>query len=312
MIGQFAQAIVAQQNNANGIGVHGVAPASGTGVVGDSNSGVGVQGNSDSGGAVKGLSNSARGVEGSSETAGGVVGWSTSSVGVAGNSTSGRGVQGVSATAGGVVGISTSSVGIAGISESADALVATTSAERAAVVHGNVVIVGALIANLKLFRIDHPLDPANKYLNHSVVESSDMMNIYSGNVITDGNGDATVVFPEYFSTLNRDFRYQLTVIGQFAQAIVASEIARNRFGIKTDKPNVRVSWQVTGIRQDAYALANPIQVEQEKPAKERGSYTRPELFNQPEEKGLVWVDHPELMQELKAVRERRASKGQKF
>ena len=29
-----------------------------------------------------------------------------------------------------------------------------------------------------------------------------------------------MTLPEYFSALNRDFRYQLTVIGQFAQAIM--------------------------------------------------------------------------------------------
>jgi hypothetical protein len=41
--------------------------------------------------------------------------------------------------------------------------------------------------------------------------------------------------------LNRDFRYQLTVIGTFAQAIVVTEIANGSFSIKTDKPNVKVS-----------------------------------------------------------------------
>ena len=30
------------------------------------------------------------------------------------------------------------------------------------------------------FKIDHPLDPANKYLCHSFVESPDMKNIYDG------------------------------------------------------------------------------------------------------------------------------------
>ena len=114
------------------------------------------------------------------------------------------------------------------------------------------------------FKIDHPLDPANKYLSHSFVESPDMMNIYNGNVVTDGNGDALVPLPEWFETLNRDFRYQLTVIGQFAQAIVANKVANNQFSIKTDKPNVEVSWQVTGIRQDAWANAHRIPVEEEK------------------------------------------------
>ena len=129
------------------------------------------------------------------------------------------------------------------------------------------------------FRIDHPLDPANKYLYHSFVESPDMMNVYNGNVTTDRHGVATVVLPDYFEALNREFRYQLTVIGQFAQAIVLREIARNRFTIKTNKPSVKVSWQVTGIRQDAYANAHRIQVEEEKTGSERGTYLHPELFS---------------------------------
>ena len=61
------------------------------------------------------------------------------------------------------------------------------------------------------------LDPANKYLYHSFVESPDMMNVYNGNVVTDKRGMATVVLPEYFEALNSDFRYQLTVIGRFAR-----------------------------------------------------------------------------------------------
>jgi hypothetical protein len=40
-----------------------------------------------------------------------------------------------------------------------------------------------------------------------------MMNIYNGNIITDQNGLAVVELPDYFESLNRDFRYQLTVAG---------------------------------------------------------------------------------------------------
>jgi hypothetical protein len=90
------------------------------------------------------------------------------------------------------------------------------------------------------FLIDDPRDPANRYVNHSFVESPDMMNVYNGNTTTDADGNAMVELPGYFQALNRDFRYQLTVVGQFAQAIVAEEVRDNRFRIKTDKPNVRV------------------------------------------------------------------------
>lgn len=86
-----------------------------------------------------------------------------------------------------------------------------------------------------------------------------------------------------------------TVIGQFVQAIVASKISGNRFTIKTDRPGVEVSWQVTGIRQDAYANKHRIQVEEEKPERERGYYLHPKVFDQPEEKSLEWARNPELM-----------------
>ena len=125
------------------------------------------------------------------------------------------------------------------------------------------------------FKIDHPLDPENKYLYHSFVESPDMKNIYDGNVTTDANGEVTVQLPDWFEALNRDFRYQLTVIGTFAQAIVAEKIKGNRFVIKTSALKVEVSWQVTGIRQDAFANKHRIQVEEAKPERERGYYLHP-------------------------------------
>jgi hypothetical protein len=151
---------------------------------------------------------------------------------------------------------------------------------------GKVQINGTLSKSAGSFKIDHPLDPQNKYLSHSFVESPDMMNVYNGNVTTDAQGKATVTLPAYFEALNRDFRYQLTVVGLFAQAIVEQEVKGNQFRIATDKPNVKVSWQVTGIRQDAYAKANPIVVEEDKPAEERGSYLQPEAHGQSAEKAL--------------------------
>jgi len=143
---------------------------------------------------------------------------------------------------------------------------------------GDVNVTGNLSKGGGSFKIDDPLDPANKYLYHSFVESPDMMNVYNGNVTTDAHGLATIALPEYFEALNRDFRYQLTVIGQFAQAIVASEIHGNRFTIRTSKKGVRVSWQVTGIRQDAYANVHRIPTEVDKPLQEQGHYLHPEAF----------------------------------
>ena len=151
---------------------------------------------------------------------------------------------------------------------------------------GNVDVTGTLNAGVKNFKIDHPLDPENKYLQHVSIESPDMMNIYNGNIVTDVQGIATVTLPSYFEVLNRDFRYQLTVIGQFAQAIIDKEISGNQFVIKTDKPNTKVSWQVTGIRQDPFAEKNRVIPEVEKSGSERGKYIHPEAYGLSRERGI--------------------------
>jgi hypothetical protein len=173
----------------------------------------------------------------------------------------------------------------------------------AGVFSGNVDVYGSVSKSSGSFKIDHPLDPANKYLYHSFVESPDMMNIYNGNVTTDNSGLATITLPDWFEPLNKDFRYQLTVIGQFAQAIVGKEIEGSQFQIKTSLPNVKVSWQVTGIRQDAWANAHRIPVEEEKEARMKGFYIHPELFGAPAEKQIEWARHPKVMKQLQQTRQ---------
>lgn len=151
---------------------------------------------------------------------------------------------------------------------------------------GNVGISGTLSKGGGSFKIDHPLDPENKYLYHSFVESPDMMNIYNGNVETDAEGMAVVTMPDWFESLNREFRYQLTVLGSWARAMVAEEISGNQFVIRTDEPFTRVSWQVTGVRQDRWAEANRIPVEQEKPKHEQGKYLHPKAWGVNDSKSL--------------------------
>jgi len=157
---------------------------------------------------------------------------------------------------------------------------------------GNVNITGSISKGSGTFKIDHPLDPENKYLYHSFVESPDMMNIYNGNIVTDAGGDATVTLPGYFEALNKDFRYQLTVVGVFSQAIVAEEINGNHFIIKTDKPNVKVSWQVTGIRQDKYAEAHRVIPEVDKEPQYKGYYLHAVEWNMPEAKSIDYLVKP--------------------
>jgi hypothetical protein len=168
---------------------------------------------------------------------------------------------------------------------------------------GNVLVTGTLSASTKDFKIDHPLDPANKYLVHASVESSEMVNIYSGNITTNEQGEATVSFPSWFEALNTDFRYQLTVLEQFAQAIVARKIQNHEFIIKTSVPNVEVSWQVTGVRHDAFAMANPLVVEEEKEARLRGFYIHPDLHGAPAERQIEWARHPQTIMKMQQHRQ---------
>src|SRR5205823_14059541 len=116
-------------------------------------------------------------------------------------------------------------------------------------IHGDLHVSGAITAGTKDCRIDDPVD-AGKDLQHASVESDAMLDLYSGNVRTDGRGFATVRLPRWFQALNRDFRYQLTPVGQLVLAAVVRPLAHNRFTIETAKPHGEVSWQVTGVRHD--------------------------------------------------------------
>ena len=232
-----------------------------------------------------------------SGTATGVLGSTVSSngigvFGVSSATSGGKGVQGqTESTAGvGVAGMFVAHGGtgliLEGLSGSAFTNEFSVDASGNGFFAGNLNVKGTLTKGSGSFKIDHPLDPANRYLSHSFVESPDMMNVYNGNVTTDKHGLATVVLPDYFEALNGDSRYQLTVMGRFAQAIVAQKIVHNRFVIRTSKPRVEVSWQVTGIRHDAYANAYRIPVEEQKPVQEQGRYLHPELFGASPEQAI--------------------------
>jgi hypothetical protein len=227
----------------NGTGIEGAGNAIGT-------QGLGESSNTTAGGTVEGI-------EGDSYYSG------TYSVGVGG-------------FAANYIGTPTNCYGVYG-----DASGGTTN--YAVYANGALRVQGALSKLSGTFEIDHPLDPANKYLYHSFVESPDMMNIYNGNINTDANGVAVVDLPNYFDTLNKDFRYQLTVMGTtFAQALISKKVSGNKFEIKTSVPNVEVSWQVTGIRKDAWANAHRVVVEVDKNAHDKGKYLAPAEAGMPE------------------------------
>jgi hypothetical protein len=340
VLGESTSGIGVSGHSVTSPGVSGVS-TSDAGVSGGSSNGAGVLGVSDTSYGIYGISTSGVGVRGIGHDNIGVSGTSTSDAGVSGSSTSNVGVLGVSVTLHGVVGTSTDGIGVYGESATSNGISGKTAGKYAAVVgentgnvgdgvggiacnscSGPVAVIGIgglaghfvgktqvvgdfVVSGTKSFHIDHPLDPANKYLNHFAVESNEVLDTYSGNVTTDEVGTASVKLPDYFKALNTNYRYQLTVIGQFAQAIVLQEIENNRFVIKTDKPSVKVSWQVTGVRSDAYIKAHAMPVEEDKPEQERGYYLTPEVFGQPEEQSISWLYHSDLMRKSKELEQQR-------
>ncbi|MGH2542145.1 MAG: hypothetical protein ACRDIB_05095, partial [Ardenticatenaceae bacterium] len=155
------------------------------------------------------------------------------------------------------------------------------------------------VQGAKSFKIDHPLDPVNQYLYHAAGESSEMMNLYSGNVTLDATGAAIVELPAWFEALNQEFRYQLTALGAPGPNLyIAEEIQDNRFTIAGGAPGMKVSWEVTSIRADPYAEAHRaeahrMEVEVAKPAELQGTYLYPEGYGQPATSGEANVRQPD-------------------
>lgn len=174
-------------------------------------------------------------------------------------------------------------------------LKAWMSREGHASFSGNVTVTGTLSKGGGSFKIDHPLDPANKYLYHSFVESPDMKNIYDGVAVLNSRGEVSVELPTWFQALNRDFRYQLTAIGSPAPNLyIAEEISYNRFKIAGGTAGMKVSWQVTGIRHDPFAEKYRIPIEEEKSMTERGYYLHPEVYGQPKERSVGNLQQPKV------------------
>lgn len=280
-----------------GIGVLGVGHSVGvrgegiTGVVAVSTSATGLQasGSNDGVYATSTASNPASfsAVHGVATNVSGVFGQSSASNGVFGKSTS-TGASAVYAEnfSGGGYGVagrvSGSGSGIAVLGDSAN-----SGTAYAGYFAGRVYVQGYLNKAGGGFLIDHPGDPDGYMLNHSFVESPEMKNVYDGVVLTDRNGEAWIELPKYFGKLNKDFRYQLTCIGASAPIYVAEEIRENRFKVAGARPQMKVSWQVTGVRQDPWALANDPGVEIPKAAENRGKYLTPEVYGFKEDRRIA-------------------------
>jgi hypothetical protein len=266
------------QNASSGVGVYGLCVGNGAGVQGYAQ-GPGF------GYAVSGLSEKSTGVIGSSLVSSGF------SAGVYGNSYSpdGAGVYGDNTYGG--TGVWAHTYNGTGLYASAN--YAPGDFAYAGWFEGATHVNGTLSKTSGTFLIDHPLDPANKTLAHSFVEAPEMLNVYRGNVTLDAKGRATVKLPSYFHALNESFSYQLTAIGGPAPDLhVASKIAKGSFDIAGGTAGQEICWQVTGARADAWAKANPLEVEKQKRSADRGKYLNPEVHGKPLAEGVNYQPTP--------------------
>jgi hypothetical protein len=208
-----------------------------------------------------------------------------SAAGVSGDafSPNNAGVEGYNPTGIGVYGLTSTGKGVLGESLSLSGYALYSA--------GNCHVAGTLSKSGGSFRIDHPLDPANRFLQHSFVESPDMLNVYAGRVTADGAGAATVTLPEWFGALNRDLRYQLTAVGAAMPNLHVSDEFDGGFAMSGATPGGTVCWQLTGVRQDAWAEAHRIVVELDKPAGQRGRYLNPAEHGQPATRGIDYAEH---------------------
>ena len=288
--GQSAEAEGVYGYSANNDGVEGVSNGTyGRGVYGQATgtSGWGVYGDSIYGPGVFGESGASFGVRGQAHTPNwaGVYGHNTanSGIGVMGQAdhVGGVGVYGTSINNTAVYGQTRNGVGVWGTNHGAN------TGSWAGYFDGRVTVGGNLSKAGGSFTIDHPLDPENMYLQHSFVESPDMMNVYNGNITLDETGEARVILPDWFEALNQEFRYQLTAVGAPGPNLyIAETVKDNQFKIAGGSPGMTVSWQVTGIRHDPWADANRIEVELPKNEAEQGLYLHPELYGLPPERGI--------------------------
>lgn len=303
-----------------GTGVFGHNGGGGRGVAGLSDSNSGVYGQSTSGPGVSGISDSNSGVYGETSTDAQAGVFGVNKIG-AGFGVHGEGDVGVDGK--GIIGLRgegafgvfarattyalwAQSSNLAGlfdgrVSISAPNTVALQVGGRV-VMENDVQVIGQLIKSGGGFRIDHPLNPARQFITHSFVESSERKNLYDGIVKVNARGEATVKLPKWFESINGSFSYQLTSIGTPAPNLhVATKVTKGQFKIAGGTPRSEVSWQVTGVRKDPWAKANPLVVEESKPARQRGFYLHPALYREPQEKSIAGRFTRPLSKEANAV-----------
>jgi hypothetical protein len=194
--------------------------------------------------------------------------------------------------------------GILGASDAA--VKGNASSGDAGYFSGNVHVSGSVNKAACSFLIDHPLDPENKWLRHTCMESPEPLVVYRGRARLDGGGQSVVEMPKYFVALTKEDQasIHLTPVGRpfmtgaewnpgFRSLTVYGEAGREVF------------WEVLAERDDPviHQLAQP--VEEDKVPEERGYYLHPKAFGLSDTRNVEWVRNPEMMRAGKATSEMR-------
>jgi hypothetical protein len=172
--------------------------------------------------------------------------------------------------------------------------VAATTSSAAGVAgwfEGDVNVTGDIHKSNCYFLIDHPLDPENKLLRHTCVESPEGLLIYRGTVKPNAEGEAIVELPSYFKALTdeENASVYLTPHGKPFLTGFEWEPGHTAFTVY-GSPERTVSWMVLAGRDDPVARQNQRPVEEEKGSGgslcNRGELLYPTAYGYPETTGV--------------------------
>ena len=174
---------------------------------------------------------------------------------------------------------------------------------------GRVHISGPLTKPSGSFLIDHVLDPKNKTLRHSFVESPEDLCLYRGQVKLNAKGEATVKMPDYFSALTKeeDATVTLTPIGR-KPFLAGYEWNKKHTSFTIyGEPARQVTYIVLADRDDPAIrhFRQPVEEAKGKGNFEKGKFIYPEAYGEPPEVELaseaLELKHPD--KEVTAVDE---------
>ncbi len=178
---------------------------------------------------------------------------------------------------------------------------------RAGVFGNSIQVYGGVYKTICNFEIDHPLDPLNKVLRHTSVESPEPVVIYRGKAQLDAGGEAVITLPGYFVALTMEDEATVTLtsigrpfpVGYEWEARFASFRAYGEAGRE-------ISWVVYADRDDPAMEHHRHLVEAEKGPGvgcPKGKLLDPTAYGYPEEMG---VGHEERQQLRERAREMHA------